>query len=167
MTTEIRVGSKHVAIVDDCDVERVLLFRWHPQAKRNETVYARTEFQIEGVRTRLLMHRLILDARPGQFTDHVDGNGLHNWRSNIRLCTHAENARNSRKHKVSVRSPYKGVYAYSTSGKWLAVIRNPALRRQIAIGVFDDPVAAARAYDIEARRLFGEFAAPNFPDNNP
>jgi hypothetical protein len=165
MTIEIPVGKKHVALVDDADAEKVRGFRWYvAHSRHRRTVYARSDFRIEGGRIKLLMHRIILDLRPGEFADHADGNGLNNQRANLRRCTRSENMRNRRKTKQSARSPYKGVYAYNGSDKWIAIIKDPVTRKQTTIGVFDDPVAAAKAYDVEARKLFGEFAAPNFPE---
>jgi hypothetical protein len=164
MTTEIDLRHGHVALVDDSDVDLVRGFPWRLHDNGRGTLhYAKADFMVDGKRIKLLMHRVILSARPGQFTDHVDGDGLNNRRANLRLCTHAENARNSRKRKVSERSPYKGVYAYNSSGKWISLITDPALKRQMTIGVFDDPVEAAKAYDVEARKRFGEFASLNFP----
>jgi hypothetical protein len=48
------------------------------------------------------------------------------------------------------------------NGKWKAGIRVGG--RQTFIGLFDDEVEAARAYDRKAREMFGEFAYLNFPD---
>ena len=152
-------------MVDDADADLVRGFTWHlAQSRHRGAVYARAEIMIDGKRVKILMHRLILDLRPGEFGDHEDGDGLNNQRSNLRRCTRAENMRNRRKRKTSERSPYKGVYAYNGGKKWIALIVNPELKRQITIGVFDDPVTAARAYDTEAKKMFGKFSCLNFPD---
>lgn len=164
MTINIPLGHDRVALIDDIDADLVRGFPWRVHhTERGVGAYARAEFMVERKRVKVLMHRVILSLRPGQFTDHIDGDGLNNQRANLRVCTHAENARNRHKRKQSDRSPYKGVYAYAKSGKWLSLIRDSETGRQTTIGVFDDPVEAARAYDVEARKRFGEFASLNFP----
>jgi hypothetical protein len=39
--------------------------------------------------------------------------------------------------------------------------------RKVHLGVFDDKVDAAKAYDAAARKYHGEFAVLNFPDRTP
>jgi hypothetical protein len=39
--------------------------------------------------------------------------------------------------------------------------------RKVHLGVFDDKVDAAKAYDTAARKYHGEFAVLNFPDRTP
>ena len=152
-------------MVDETDVDLVRGFKWHlARSGHRRVTYARAELNIKKKRIKVLMHRLILDLRPGEFCDHVDGDGLNNQRANLRRCTRAENMRNRRKRKTSERSPYKGVYAYNGGKKWIALIVSPELKRQVTIGIFDDPVTAARAYDVEAKKMFGEFSCLNFPD---
>lgn len=106
------------------------------------------------------LHRLLLpDA---EFVDHINGNGLDNRRSNLRLCTRSENARNSRKPSNN-SSGYKGVSWHKRTKKWRADIRNE--NRQRSLGSFDNALDAAHAYDRAARVMHGEFARLNFPDN--
>jgi hypothetical protein len=159
---QIKVGtSGDVALVNAADAARVRKYRWQLHKSDGPLRYARAEFWVNRKRLRLSMHRLVMDARPGQVLDHIDGNGLNNQRANLRFCTHAENLRNRRKRLASEQNPYKGVYLRQKG--WLCIIRDPTLKQQMVIGVFDDPVTAAKAYDEVAARLFGEFASLNFP----
>jgi hypothetical protein len=108
------------------------------------------------------MHRVILSPPDGLQVDHVDGNGLNNQRTNLRLCTHTENCRNSRlaKKRVHFQCRFKGV-AFERSRKhcWKAHIRTP--NGQKTLGRFDTQEAAACAYNAAARELFGDFANLN------
>ena len=86
--------------------------------------------------------------------DHIDGDGLNNSFSNLRLATHAQNIRNS-KRPTSNTSGFKGAYK-SRWGRWTAriVIEGKAVH----IGTFDTPELAHMAYCKAAAELHGEFA---------
>ena len=96
----------------------------------------------------------------GMVVDHIDGNGLNNRRSSLRICTHRQNMWNSRPRGKG--SKYKGVCWDKSRKRWIVVVRRGDLH--IHLGRFDDEVEAARAYDRKAFELFGEFAYLNFPD---
>jgi len=104
------------------------------------------------------MHRLILNAPPDLKVDHINGNGLDNRKENLRLATTPQNVRNAR---LSLRnsSGFKGVKRKRQ--KWQASIVFNG--KTIRLGVFDAREDAARAYDIAALLLHGEFARVNFP----
>lgn len=92
--------------------------------------------------------------------DHRDKDGSHNWWSNLRPATSTQNKANA-SPRYSSRSGYKGVYYHAATGKWRARVQKNKL--QVHIGLFDDPAAAAAAYDAAAVAYFGEFASLNFP----
>ena len=57
----------------------------------------------------------------------------------------------------------KGVCWHIRKQNWVAQIRYKGHLSHL--GYFKTPEAAAKAYDIAAVRLFGEFACLNFPEN--
>jgi len=70
------------AIIDDDDFELVSLYRWYasnPRRKRGHYVMC----SING--KTVYLHRFLMGATSGQVVDHVNGDGLDNRRSNLRV----------------------------------------------------------------------------------
>jgi hypothetical protein len=140
------------AIVDKADYEWLSGFRWHATSGRKAyACFARKDKVI-------YMHRLIMNPPEGKFVDHVDGNSLNYRRCNLRICNKAQNTWN--RPAVGGTSRFKGVHR-TKDGRWKAGIRVGG--QQTFIGLFDDEIEAAKAYDDKAREFFGEFAYLNFP----
>lgn len=79
---------------------------------------------------------------------------------NVRWATHAEQMWNRR--SLIGRSKFKGVYWNKQRRKWHARIYKEGVRHDL--GFFTDESEAAKEYDAAAKRLFGQFAAPNFKE---
>ena len=156
-TIELSRGA--VTMVDDVDFEMLSADKWHLwQTKARPTRYAtRKDWDGKKNNTRW-MHRVILDAPKGMEVDHIDGDGLNNQRSNLRLCSRSQNARNS---GPKGGRKWKGVTRDAHSQLWGSVIC--CKNKQIHIGRYFTELRAALAYDAMARRLHGDFARLNFP----
>ena len=105
------------------------------------------------------LHRFLTNAPKGMVVDHIDGNGLNNRQSNLRVCTQRQNLYNSR--PKGRHSQYKGVCWDKYRKRWVVYVRYEG--RNIVVGRFRDEAEAARAYDRKAYELFGEYAYLNFP----
>jgi hypothetical protein len=103
------------------------------------------------------MHRLIAGFPPFRL-DHRNQNGLDNRKRNLRRATRSENAANKAKPKNNT-SGYKGVSWHALSNKWRAYIK--VNQKWKHLGLFSSAKAAAKAYDLAARRWFGKFAYTN------
>jgi hypothetical protein len=142
-------------LVDEADYELANAYRWH-RLSSGWTEYAISR---SAARSTIYLHRLIAEPAPGYVVDHIDGNGLNNTRDNLRVCTHAENCRNSR-HRKRNTSGYRGVTHHIPSDQWIAYITTD-MRREY-LGYYPTAEDAARAYDVVALRLHGDFARLNF-----
>lgn len=154
---EVKLTRGHVAHIDDEDWPLIARHQWYASSPtKSGLVYAVTS--VPGGKLR--MHRLITAATPEIDVDHRDGNGLHNWRDNLRSSTRAQNLANGRL-RINNSSGFKGVTPPNRWGRYRALIFVDY--KQIHLGMFDSAELAARAYDDAARRHFGYFARVNFP----
>lgn len=148
------------SLVDDEDYERARAFRWHLHISRSSNSsrnYGKIYSADHAASGHIYLHRFILNAKTGQYVDHINGNGLDNRKENLRLCSAADNVRAGR-YKVGA-SGYRGVYWHAKDKKWRAQIC--INNRGKFLGNFDCKEDAARCWNEAARNAFGEFAVLN------
>ncbi len=149
------------ALVDDEDYEWLMQWKWcyRPNKKRKQ-VYAYRRETVNGKRIVFLMHREILKPRRGLVIDHINNNGLDNRRKNIRICSYAQNSRNSEARKTKKYSKFKGVSRKRNHlGErvyWYARIHFGDTR--LYLGSFKTEKEAHEAYKQAAMKYHGEFA---------
>lgn len=151
------------ALVDDCDFEYLLQWKW--QFERNgNTGYAGAwdEANADGRRPRIAMHRLIAQRSGLDVTDkevdHRDGDGLNNQRGNLRIATVSQNQANRSRARNNT-SGFKGVIWEPSRRKWRAQIC--VAGKRMTLTRRNDPLEAARAYNEAALKHYGEFACLN------
>lgn len=151
---EIPLSRGLVAVVDDADYEYLSQWKWCAlrqgrQNAKSPKWRAVRGVTVDGKPRLILMHRLLVNASQCEVVDHLDGNPLNNTRSNLRVCSQAENCQN-RNPESGVANPaarrhssgQKGVTYNRRQKKWVVQINRSH------IGVFereDDAVEAARA----------------------
>lgn len=139
------------AIVDDEDYEVLKNIKW------SAAFYKCTWYALGYInRKQHLMHRFIIKPSAGFVVDHINGDGLDNRKSNIRVCTQKQNRFNA-KPKAKRKTGFKCVY--TANGKFYSRMRINGVRK--TLGMFPTPELAAKAYDEAAEKYYGEFARTN------
>jgi hypothetical protein len=149
------------ALVDPQDYDRLADFYWVAMngGRPGRAGYFQPIRQLPGKVGVISMGREILQPEDGFEVDHINGDPFDNRRSNLRLCTHAQNVANRRKF-TGCSSGFKGVIRHGN--RWRSVIHCNGIRKDI--GSFATQEEAARAYDKFARQMHGEFALLNFSE---
>ena len=129
-----------------CHVER---YPW--RIEKNKNCYY---FVCKNKGIKLYLHRVITGAGKGEHVDHANHDSFDLRKKNLRICTPAENNRN---RTSKSKTGYKGVQ--SVGSKFRAVIQMGGVFRQI--GICSSASDAAKMYDKEAEKMYGEFALTN------
>lgn len=103
---------------------------------------------------RILLHRLIMNAKQGQYIDHINGDRADNRKCNLRFASLAQNQFNRKLGKDNT-SGFKGV-SMRGPNRWEAGIKKN--RKTTYLGIFKTPEEAHLAYVKAAHEMFGEFA---------
>lgn len=166
ITREIPLTKGKVTIVDAGDYEFLSQWNWF---SLNDYYAARTKyigmFNGKPKRITIKMHQVLMNAPEGFEIDHINGDGLDNRRSNLRICTHQQNIWNRRAQKGST-SKYKGVSFQASTQYWKAYISIDG-GKQKHLGCYLNEEGAARAYNKAAKKYHGEFARLNSVEGEP
>jgi HNH endonuclease len=133
--------SKFAIMVDDEDFEELNKYTWHIKniGKSRNTNYAARKtwtptpgecyykyvkgkrVKFSGIIGNILMHRQIMNFPEGLEIDHIDGNGLNNQKSNLRIVTHQQNMCNVRMKRTS-KTGHQGISYDTQTKKWRSSI---------------------------------------------
>ena len=113
-------------LIDLEDVDKVKNYIWgiskpYSQRIKCKIFYAAT--QDKNISAKLL-HRYLTNCPSGLVVDHIDGNTLNNRKSNLRICTRAENNMNRRIYPNNTTG-HRGVYdmGVESPSRWSARIK--------------------------------------------
>jgi hypothetical protein len=135
-TKKLFLKNGGYALVDIDDYKILNKYSWS-HFNVSKSTYARATVNGKQIN----MHRVIMSAPKGMLVDHINGNGLDNRKINLRLCTHSENARNSRISSNN-SSGFIGVDYKKSHKLWRA--RITLNRKEIFVGLFE---TAKEAHD--------------------
>ncbi|SRR6266403_2214531 len=141
-------NSNQLCIIDTHNAEKVLQYKWF--ICNGNHIYRTSPHPQYG------LHNFILNRRNN--IDHRNRFGWDNRECNLRHAIQSENTRNKTKRK-NCSSIYKGVWFDKYRNKWYAYIN--ISNKRTFIGRFNLEVDAAKAYNIKALELHGEFASLN------
>lgn len=146
-TKTIKLSRGQQVKVDADDFEYLNQWKWHLSSGG----YAVRS--IDGGNRKVLMHRVVAGTPEDMHTDHINRDKKDNRKSNLRVCTHAENMRNRSPHK-----PYKlykrrdstpdpdsstGVNWVRTKGRWQVRLQINRVRK--VYGYYDTKSQALAA----------------------
>jgi len=145
-------------LVDKEDEYLIKEYSWHISKKGYLNATKKKEHRNNGTdknKTIVLLHRLIMNPSDEMSVDHINGNKKDNRRSNLRVCTNTDNARNAKPHKDKIT---KGVSfkKENTHKIWLSRIR--VNNKVINLGYYKCLIEAQKAYNEAAKLYFGEYA---------
>ena len=157
---EIPLTQGQVALVSEIDYDFLNQWKWYAQWDfKGQCFYAvRNSKMINGKRTRIWMHRLILNAPNDIEVDHRNRNTLDNQRHNLRLDPEKRNQQNRGTQSINT-SGYKGVSWHKEHKKWQ--VRITSQNKRYHLGYFDVKEDGVKRYNEEAIKLHGEFARLN------
>lgn len=142
-------GVRYQVLASISDIPLLSKHRWC----LNNYGYAMT------TKKKVLMHRMVLNAKKDQEVDHKNRQSLDNRRENIRFCTRGQNLQNN---------PLRMKDGVKIKGVWFDKNRiNPyqayidVNKTRIHLGRFSNMKDAGLAYDAAAIEYFGEFACTN------
>lgn len=152
-TIQLTLG--HSVTVDDSDYDELMKYKWcFSRVKGHSVGYATRSIMVDGKKKTIMMHRQIMNPKPSEQVDHIDGYGLNNSRSNLRLCCHMENHRNMHIHRSNLLG-IKGVSRHSKKVGFFA--RITVNYKSIYLGYFMDIQSAIEARRSAEVKYFGEF----------
>lgn len=148
---EVPLTRGQVAIIDADDLDLISGRSWIAQRRTDGNGFYAVAYG--GVR----MHRLILAVGDNGIVDHRDGNGLHNWRSNIRLGNQSLNSVN--------RITTPGTHLRGASpvhNRWVSRIKIEG--KMVVLGRFDTELEAHEKYLEVARVRYGDWLPNQFAE---
>jgi hypothetical protein len=121
-------------VVDEADYHWALQWRWHLDR------YGYPKHMTGGHHH---LHREIMKPPTNMEVDHIDRNPRNNRRSNLRICTHAENHQNKAGWQRNSSSSYRGVSWEPSRNRWRA--KHKLNGKTYNIGRFLTEIEAAEA----------------------
>lgn len=157
--TIISKFGEHNVLIDRTSLDIVRAYKWRLCPRRDKTGKFYVVRSGATNRRSIYLHRFIIGEKSieGLEVDHINGNPLDNRRRNLRIATRKQNSCNVTINRSNNKTGYKGVSKWR--GKYQAYIFLNGRNKFICYS--NDPKTAARAYNREAKRIFGEFANLN------
>jgi hypothetical protein len=158
MAKEIQLTQGQVAIVDDDMYDYLNQWKWYANKLKGKYYAVRNLRLNKKYAGALLMHRVIMNPIKGLVVDHVNGLTLDNRKENLRICTQADNMKNQ-KLSTNNKTGFRGVSWHKNKKVFESRIHSNNIRYHL--GIYNNSIDAARAYNEAAIKYHGEFANIN------
>lgn len=149
---KIKLTQGKSSIVDD-NWEHLKKWKWFYLKAGNG--YAARNIKMDVKSKLILLHHAIIGfPLHGLEIDHINGDGLDNRLTNLRIVSHRQNLSNRREHRTGEKtSKFLGVYLLrgNRKRKWVAQIKFGTAKK--TIGFFEKEEDAAKAYQEELTKL--------------
>lgn len=142
-------------LVDKEDYDKVKDYYWSVDKHRHE-YYALTSVGTAGKnKTKLRIHRVIMEPKEGEVIDHVGGNALDNRRSNLRITDVKGNNRNKVNLSKVNTSGTTGVYLKGNAwvAQWVGSKTDTRHQKSFNITKYGDEAAKQMAIDHRAQMM--------------
>lgn len=159
--TTISLTQNRTSIINTSDINLIVIYKWCAWFnKSSKSYYAKSNIGNHKV---VSLHRFLLGVTdPKLHVDHINGNTLDNRRSNLRICTAAENTKNHTKPHPRNKSGFRGVCWSKDKLKWKAYITLSGKHKHLLYS--HNLIEAAKAFDDAAIEYYQDFHGKlNFP----
>lgn len=154
---KILIVKGQKVLIDDCDYELFSSMGWTITCG-----YVALSSRRNGFKSLTKMHRIVIGAKEGEITDHIDRDKLNNQRYNLRIVTKEGNVHNQDKRQ-GTENNYKGVMYLKEHDAYQSRCR--MLGGDHYLGLFKSEIAAAHAYNIKATQLSNTVCLNKLPYN--
>lgn len=127
---------------------------WNKKTNKEPNFYAVCSKRVKTKYKSKMMHRILINAPDKMVVDHINHDTYDNRKSNLRLCTQAENLRNAKQY-ITNKSGRRGVCWDQSTNRWMAYIMKDYTHH--TLGYFkniDDAIECRQKAEIQ---YFGEF----------
>lgn len=147
-------------LFDKTDFDLIKKYCWYIDNKG----YVKANIRRNGKPTTLRLHRLIMKQNDTKVQiDHINHDKLNNQKSNLRICSNAQNNWNKGKQSNNT-SGVVGVCYLKNINKWYA--RITVNGKTICLGVYDDLQVAKQIRENATKKYFGEYCYKGDFDND-
>lgn len=150
-----------VAIVSEIDYDLISEYKW----RQNKNGYARGN--VDGISISMhlfIMKQIISSISKNKIVDHINRNRLDNRRENLRLVDYIINGQNRGISKRKESSKYKCVYYDKNCKKYVAKTDIGSNEKSIWLGLYENEIDAAEAFDMYLVHNNYDHVQLNFPD---
>jgi len=160
--------KEHVksVIVDDEDWHNIMRHSLSVNGADYVSIRINKNGDKEVVKNIKMLHRHLMKPADDMIVDHINGDKLDNRKSNLRIVNAKQSSYNKKKFNLDKASSiYKGVCKtvrarkHDTKTTYLAQVYKDSIIYRL--GSFENEEDAARAYNVKAQELFGEYACLN------